>query len=303
MNLKFLNSGADARQNRSGSGLRGLGASVLVCGMAIYTYAQAQNAEEILRAVRASEAKIAYSATQIVGRGDAREVAKIYRSGAKRRLEWLEPSVKRGDILVDDGEKVTLFHRSDNAALQTQSGRPLAGLSAGNWQIGVPYRENGRLVRVLSRSNGRKLSIDVQTKAILRVENGRGFTALQNVDYGAVPASKFQIALPAGVKLTQINGQLLGDLNIAKRRANWFKAPTKLPRGYAFESAIVGPSEVWLRYSNGQKRFSLFQQKTDEGNLEPKKVAGGFFWKRDGIRFLASDAPESAISELASSLK
>ena len=304
MNLKFLKTSTCWFPNRSGSRRKALGASVLACGLAFSSPASAQDATAILQAVRRSEAKIAYSATQIVQRGASREVAKIYRSGPKRRVEWLEPTVRRGDILVDDGEKVVLFSRSDNAALETKSvARRSVGLGEGEWKIGVPIRQNGRLVRVLSRSNGRSITIDAQTNAIVRTENARGVTALQNVEFGSVPASKFEFPPPAGVKMTRLNGQLFGDLNLARRRAAWLKAPTKLPRGYAFESAVVGENEVWLRYSDGRKRFSIFQEKTDEGDLKPKKVAGGWFWKRDGVRFLATDAPEDSIEALSKGLQ
>jgi outer membrane lipoprotein-sorting protein len=264
---------------------------------------QAQSADAFLSAVRASEAKIEYSATQVVQRGSEREVSKIYRDGFKRRIEWLSPEVKKGDVMVDDGTSVTLFHRSDKSAIRTQSQRRLPNLVGSDWKVGAPVRQNGMLVRVLSRPNGRKLSVDAKTKAIVRMEGMRGVTTLQNVDYGAVPASKFVFALPAGAKLTQINGQLFNDLRSARRGAGWFKAPTALPSGYNFESAIVGPSEVWLRYSNGQKRFSIFQQKAEGGDLKPQAVNGGWFWKSGGLRFLATDAPDGSVNALASSLK
>ncbi len=309
MNPKFLNLGV--RRQASGAGKKTLGALALgvfflAPGAWLLTPspAHAQSAEEILQAVRRAEMKAEYSATQFVQSGDTREVAKIYRDGLKRRLEWLQPSVKNGDVLVDDGQNVSIYHRAENTLTQTQSPRRAPAFSSSGWKVGAPTRQDGRLVRVLRHSNGRELTVDEQTKVIIRNENGRSVTALQNVEFGAVPAAKFAFSPPPGVKTTRLNGKLLTDLNVARRQASWIKAPSQLPAGYKFESAVVGQSEVWLRYSNGQKRFSIFEQKTTEADLlPPKKVGGGWFWKQNGVRYLATDVPDDAVKSLASSLK
>lgn len=285
------------------SGRRGIVFFALLAFWRVGGESKAQNADDLLRAVRSAEAKIQFSATQVVQHGGSREVARIYRSGPKRRLEWVEPSVKRGDLLVDDGQKVWLYHSADKSAIQTNSAGRMLGPTGTDWKVGPPIKQDGRLVRVLTRDNGRQITIDATTKAILRFQNAGGTTSLQNVKFGAVPDAKFQFSPPAGVKVTQLNGTLYASLAAAKRRSDWFYAPTAIPAGYTLESVIVGPSEVWLRYTNGTKRFSIFQQKADGVDVDPQKVDGGWFWKRNGLRFLATGAPAGSIPALASSLK
>jgi outer membrane lipoprotein-sorting protein len=263
----------------------------------------AQSAEEILQAVRRAESNASYSATQFVQRGTSREVAKIFRNGVKRRIEWLQPSVKNGDVLVDDGQTVSLYHRAEKTVTRAPSSRPALPFTAQGWKVGAPTRQDGRLVRILNRGNGREITVDEETKVIVRTVNGRSVTALQNIDFGPVPASKFTFAPPAGAKVTQSDGRIFADLNAAQRAAAWLKAPSQLPTNYTFESAIVGEDEVWLRYANNQKRFSIFQQKTSEADLAPRKVDGSWFWKRNGIRFLATDVPEDMVQALSSSMK
>ncbi len=261
--------------------------------------ARAQSADEILKGVRASENKVQLRATQVVQRGASREVATLYRSGIKRRLEWSAPGVRAGDVLVDDGQTVTLFHRADNTAIQTQSAHRAPVVLSGDWKVSAPIQQNGRTVRVLSRDKGREMTIDAKTNAILRVKNGGEVTNLQNVDYGAVAPAKFQFSAPAGVQILKTEGRLFGDLGAARGFASWLQAPADLPAGYALESAIAGKDEVWLRYSNGKKRFSLFQQKTSDSDLALQKVNGAWFWRKNGLRFVATGAPENAVAAMA----
>ena len=148
-----------------------------------------------------------------------------------------------------------------------------------------------------------KLTIDKARKILLRFENGASIYALQNVKFGAQPASKFNFQTPAGAKIVRSQGKLFGDVAAARASVNWLKAPTQVPAGFALESAIAAPSEVWLRYSNGKTRFSLFEQKSDAGKVSPTKVDGGYFWKTGGIRYLASGVSESTAKSLAASLK
>ena len=137
----------------------------------------------------------------------------------------------------------------------------------------------------------------------MRFENGASVYALQNVKFGAQPASLFQFQTPANAKVTRSNGKLFTDVAAARAGANWLKAPTNLPTGYTLESAIAASDEVWLRYSNGKNRFSLFEQKSEAGTVAPTKVDGGYFWKTGGIRYLASGVSQSTAKSLAGSLK
>lgn len=304
MTPKFLNAEHGRRKTEGGSYGAALAGGLLLSVFCLAPSARAQSAAELLRAARAAESKIEYSATQIVQRNGARETARLFRSGAKRRLEWLSPGVKAGDILVDDGQKVWLYHRADDSAFQTQSSRRGGpNLAADDWKVSAPIHQGGRTVRVLSRGNGRQITLDTRTKAIIGTRFGATSTTLQGIKFGNVPDAKFGFTPPEGAKVTRINGTLFNNPNQARRRASWLQMPAQLPDDYAFESAIASQSEVWLRYSNGKRRFSIFEQKSDAGEVKPQKVEGGWFWKSGGLRFLVTGAPSEAIGNLATSLK
>lgn len=256
---------------------------------------QAQDAATLLKQMRAAETKAQFSATQITRRNGRQETAHLFRDGLKRRLEWLEPSVRRGDVLVDDGTNVWLYHRADNAVTQTKSASR-APMLGGSWNVA---KKDGDFV--LKRGSS-ELTIDGTRKHIVRFENGPTVVGLTNIDYGTVDDTKFRFVVPSGARLTKIDGQYYYNLANARRAANWFKVPAKLPE-FDFESAVVGNDEVWLRYTDGARRISIFQQKAPGGNIDPQRVDGGWFWRSGGIRFLATGGPDSVILGLTKSLK
>ena len=259
--------------------------------------ARAQDATTLLSQMKSVEATVAYSAIQTGMGGTAR----VYRSGRKRRLEWLAPNVKRGDVLVDDGTHVFLYHRAERSATKTDSrGRAPNFSPAGSVS---PTTFAGRRAYLVPVSGRRTLVIDAQTKALLAVRGASGGYALSNIRFGSVSASRFQFVASQGVALTAFDGSLYANVNAAKRAARWLKTPSQLPSGWHFESAIVGQSSAWLRYSNGQNRFSLFEQPTTDGYLPPGPVSGGTFWRKDGVRFLATGISGSALDELTQALK
>jgi len=257
----------------------------------------AQETSNLLSEMTKSENAISYSATQTGSGGTAR----IYRSGRKRRLEWLAPNVKRGDVLVDDGTHVLLYHRAERSATKTDSRGLLTNFSPAG--IASPTTFAGRRAYSVPVSGRRTLVIDAQTKTLLAVRGANGGYALSNIRFGAVPDAKFQFVAPQGVALTVFDGSLYANVNAAKRVARWLKTPTQLPSGWKFESAIVGQSSAWLRYSNGRNRFSLFEQPTTSGYLAPRPVNGGTFWKNDSVRFLATGISGSALDQLTQALK
>ena len=259
-------------------------------------HAHAQNATTILNQMRAAEARAQYSGTLFIVRGGQRETATVWRDGAKRRWEWSAPALKKGDVLVDNGANLYLYHRSENSVTQTQSTSTLPNLGGG-WNVA----KSGNNF-VLSRGN-QKLTVDGARKILLRFENGGAVYALQNLVFGAQPASKFSFQTPARAKVVRSQGRLFADVSAARAQVNWLKAPTQLPAGYALESAIAAPDEVWLRYSNGKSRFSLFEQKSETGTVELTAVKGGYFWKTGGIRYLASGVAANTAGKLAASLK
>ena len=259
--------------------------------------ASAQDAATLIDQMRAAEDTAQYSGTLFIARDGRRETARVLRDGAKRRWEWSAPAFKNGDLLVDNGSNLYLYHRSENSVTQTRSTPLLPDLGTG-WKAAKDPSGN----YVLSRGS-QKITLDGKRKILLRFQNGDATYALQNVKFGDVPAAKFNFQTPKGAKVVRSDGKLFVELSSARAYANWIKAPAQLPAGYALESAIAAPDEVWLRYTNGKRRFSMFEQKAEAGNVPLTQVEGGWFWKREGVRFLVSGAPEGAIKNLASSLK
>jgi len=259
--------------------------------------ARAQDATTLLSQMRSAEATISYSATQ-TGMG---ETARIYRSGRKRRVEWLSPSVRRGDLLVDNGWNVFLSHRAERSVTETVSRGLLTNFSPAG--VVSPTTFAGRRAYLVPVGGRRTLVIDAQTKALLAVRGASGGYALSNIHFGAVSESKFTFFPPKGVGITAYSGALYFNIGAAKRAARWLRTPSHLPSGWHFESAIVGQSSAWLRYSNGQNRFSLFEQPTTDGDLSPSPVAGGKFWRSGGVRILATGISGSALDELVQELK
>ncbi len=258
--------------------------------------AHAQDAATIINQMRAAEGKAQYSGTLFIVRSGRRETATVWRDGTKRRWQWEAPDLKKGDVLVDNGANLYLYHASENSVTQTQS-TPLLPNLGSDWKVGKSGGDT-----ILSRGK-QKLTIDGARKILLRFENDGAVYALQNVKFGAQPASKFSFQTPAGAKVVRSQGKLFVDVATARASVNWLKAPAQLPSGYALESAIAASDEVWLRYSNGKSRFSLFEQKSEAGTVAPRKVDGGYFWKTGGVRYLASGVSAGIAKSLASSLK
>lgn len=258
--------------------------------------AHAQDAATLLNQMRVAEAKTQYSGTLFIVRGGLRETADVWRDGQKRRWEWSAPALKQGDVLVDNGSNLYLYHRSENSVTQTQSTPTLPNLGSG-WNVSKSGSDY-----ILSRGK-QKLTIDGARKIMLRFENDGAVYALQNLKFGAQPASKFSFQTPDGAKVTRSQGKLFVDVAAARASVNWLKAPTQLPTGFALESAIAASDEVWLRYSDGKSRFSLFEQRAEARTMAPKKVDGGYFWKTGGIRYLASGVSAGTAKTLADSLK
>ena len=260
--------------------------------------ARAQDATTLLGQMRAAESKARYNGTLFIVRGSQRETASVYRDGNRRRWEWTAPDLKRGDLLVDNGANLYLYHRSENSVTQTQSTPLLPNLGSG-WKVSTQADTKDY---VLSRG-AQKLVIDRDRKILLRFENGASVYALQDLKFGDQADAKFGFQSPKGAKITRSDGKLFVDIESARASVSWLKSPAQLPAGYALESAVAAPDEVWLRYSNGKSRFSLFEQKAEGRTVPPTEVEGGFFWKTGGIRYLASGVSAATAKSLAGSLK
>ena len=267
----------------------------------ILSAATAQDAPTLLSQMQNAEKLAKYAATQTITRNGKREVARVFRDGLKRRMEWLEPAFRKGDILVDDGRVEWLYHKRENSATQTQSNPRAPRFSAES----APKAQNfaGRSAYFLAGRAGRGVWIDKQFKIWLGARGQNGQTTLSSLKFGAVGADKFKFQTPSGAKILKLNGTRYANLGAAKRAARWILAPTDLPAGYALESVVAGRNEAWLRYFDGKNRFSLFQQKAEAGTVTPVEQNGGWFWKSNGIRFFATGAPDSSVQAMATSLK
>lgn len=297
MTMQILNNNHEARSKKQGARTAGVLAS---CFLLLASVTHAQDAQTLVSQMQGAERSVSYSAIRKSG-GDT---IRVFRSGLKQRLQWLSPDVRHGDVQVDDGEHVTLYHRAEKSATQTDSRLRAPAFAP----TGTPAKTTfaGRRAFSVRVGGNRTLVIDAQTKALLAVRGGNrnGGFALSDIRFAPVPASQFVFVAPAGVNVQKIAGALYNNVNRAKRAARWLQTPLKPPAGFSFESAIVGSNSAWLRYSNGQNRISLFEQPTTAVDLGPQPVeGGGTFWRKNGVRFLATGSPGSALGQVVDALK
>jgi outer membrane lipoprotein-sorting protein len=293
--------------------------------------AQTPSGSNLLRAMLRAERTASYFATEVVTqRGAPTLKTRVWRQGLKRRVEFLEPPVRRGDLLVDDGTNVWLYHSRERAAVQTRAVRRTAEMAALNNSIGTVQSRVGGPVSIAGRRAWiiemrakndqqrilRRHWIDTATKVRLRVDRFApdgtvsGSSTLQNVQFAPVPAARFAWSPAAGTKVTRTAGRLFMQLAPARRAADWLQYPRVVPAGYSFESAIVDnkKGEAWLRYTNGAQRFSIFQQRaanssTLSGLAAPRRVDGGWYWQGGGSRMLGVDIPASLADRVINSVR
>jgi len=264
---------------------------------------------------------ISYFARQTTWRANTPAiVTQIWDNGKKQRVEYLAPPVNKGDIQLDDGAHVWRYHHSENGVVQTPSAihhafnaatfnqrytvkllgsATISGRPA--WSIGIATKGNSKYLR--------KYWIDKTTHLRLRAEyydaNGKRTetTQLSSVHFGSIPASRFVWKTPAGATVNYA-GELYTHLRHAQQQASWLQVPRWLPDSYTFESAVINKAnnESWLRYSNGSRRFSIFEQRTsDKGSSLLQKIDGGWFWKKGGMRYLIAGVNDADAKKLARS--
>ena len=170
--------------------------------------------ENWLRAASQAELSAEFSATVDLQRDGAPLTRwRLWRNGNKERMEYVAPPVRKGDLLVDDGQNVWLYHRADNTAIQTKS-RPRSldfeSLSARGLQtrLGDDQKIDEREARVLEvrRSNGRivrRLFVDEKTRVLLGHQtfaNGKSVERMTFGDLktGEVADSRFRWNPPQG---------------------------------------------------------------------------------------------------------
>ena len=268
-----------------------------------------------------AEQSVSYTAeVSVSGRAQAAATMREWRNGTRRRVEYLSPSIRRGDLVVADGNAVYTYHRAENSAVQTRmdGGRinwprlekqfkvatlgedRVAGRAA--WMVGLHALNDGHLVR--------KLWIDEGNFTRLRVERfgrlGRTLEdiALTDVHFASVDNEEFVWHAPPGAKLETSAGINYATLDAAHQAAPWMQFPHDPPSDYAFESAVIGGGRIWLRYSNGLSRFSLFQEQASGEADAPAQAHGdSWFWRRAGYRFLLVGLPQEQAAAVIESVR
>lgn len=281
----------------------------------------APNGESLMQAMIQAERTVPYSAIETITRtGGATVVANLKKSGGKKLLQYTAPAIMRGDVLVDNGQSLLRYHRAEKSAVRTRrtNRRTPPDQKAIRARLATtvqgPYTLNGRktwVVTLTSRANKRvlrKVWVDDQKKIRLKAQyfddNGkvRETSTLSALRFGPVDAKAFQWTPPAGTKITNA-GTLYGQLRRAQGEASWLRAPKRVPAGYAFESVVLNSDDAWLRYSNGTRRFSIFQQRTSDPKTTSLRRAGsGWFWQKSGNRFLIAGLPQSQAAAVAASV-
>lgn len=283
--------------------------------------AAAPSGPSLLQQMGKAGQAVSYSARQSTWQIDTPAVVtQVWDNGKKQRVEYLAPPVNKGDIQLDDGAHIWRYHRSENGVVQTPSTTHRAFSSAKfnqkyavkllgsatisgrpTWIIGIATKNSSKYLR--------KYWIDKTTHLRLRAEyydaNGQRTetTQLSFIHFGSIPASRFVWKTPKGATVNYA-GELYSHLSRAQQQAGWLRVPRWLPGGYAFESAVVNKTnnETWLRYSNGTRRFSIFEQRTsDKGSSALRKIDGGWFWKKGGMRYLIAGLGDADAKKLAGS--
>ena len=282
--------------------------------------AQESSAQNWVSALSQAERGAQYSATATSQRDGAPTTKwRVWRKGAKNRMEYTAPPVRRGDVLVDDGQNVWLYHRADNTAVQTKS-RPrvleFGALRSREIRVDGTQKVDERAARVLEvRRNNRivrRLFVDEKTRVLLgsqRLANGEEVErmTLSDLEIGDVSDARFRWSPPQGAQVVRTGGRVWLQLAPARRETSWLKAPSLLPAGFVFESAIVDneKGEAWLRYASATARLSLFQQRAtgDNSSSDAKRINGSWFWQRGGDRFLLAGAPSDEVQRIIQSVK
>ncbi len=284
----------------------------------------APSGEELMRAMMQAERTVSYSATETVTRaGGATVVSRLQKGDGKKFVEYSAPAIMRGDVLVDDGKTLLRYHRAEKSAVKTQTANRK---SSPDWNkmkarfstsVQGPYTLNGRrtwMVTLTGREKKRllrKVWLDDRTKIRLKAEhfneNGKvsETMTLSNLKFGKVDAKAFRWTPPAGTRITNA-GTLYTQLRRAQGEATWLRAPGRVPAGYIFESAVVNHDDAWLRYSNGTRRFSIFQQRISDTKTTSMRRAGSagsnWFWQKNGSRFLIVGLTQSQAATIAATI-
>ena len=319
-NLKFSRANGAFRGWQRATILTALSLAFLSSALVAKAQIDAQ-AAKLLNQMASAERAANYSAIETITRSDATVRVRLWRLGHEKRLEYLEPAINRGDVLVDDGQNTWLYHRAENAAIQTRSQNERLGVGAARRfsRVSSESRVDGRdasVVDILRSANGgvaRRVWIDRATKLRLSVQffdaqnQATGRISISDLKVGGVDAARFDWQPPANAQIVRTNGALFSQLAPARQSASWLQHPRFVPAGFRFESAVVDNAQgkAWLRYASESQRFSIFQQRaaSASSNVEPQKVDGGWYRVNNGSRLLIAGAPDELAQRILQSVR
>ncbi len=299
---------------------KSFGRALILLALPICVPAQADEvATKLFGQMAHAERNANYSATQTIARADSTVRVRVWRLGRKKRLEYLEPAINRGDVLLDDGQNTWLYHRAENAAIQTHSQNEReANVGKRTLRVADDSQIGGRKVSVVeilrAAKNGvaRRIWIDKTTKLRLATQffdeqnQSTGKISLDDLKVGGVSEARFRWSPPAGAQIVKTDGKLFSQMLPAKQAASWLETPSFVPRGFRFESAVVNNAQdkAWLRYSSASQRFSIFQQRAAaKADHATQKVEGGWYRVSNGSRLLIAGAPDNTAKRILESMK
>lgn len=303
---------------------RSISFAVLVICLSVGCQAQTLDGEQVLRKMLEAERKVAFTAHQVTTLRKPSMTSEqiIYRDGLKgMRMEYLEPPGLKGEIRADDGKEV--FHYIPKEKIIRVLPSKMSAMEAWAGSIGKAL-ERGLVVEVVGSDRiagrsayvvevrprpghdfRRKFWIDKEKWVKLKTEEvGRDGTVFSTSYYKriefvkAIPAEKFRIAAPSGVKVVREQGpHRLLPIEKAKEIAGFkLLEPSYLPQGFKPVGAGVIPFRkgkiVVLRYTDGVTTLSIFQtpgetlspkflEKLHHGPVESKQ--GVYSWRKGQI--------------------
>jgi len=233
---------------------------------------------------------IDYEGTKVVtvprqGRTETITAVESHKRPDMVRLEYVSPPDVAGRLIVDDGHASWHYEPSHNVVFEGPTMD--AGLfNGGMAQLRRNYRVTalgtddviGRpaylmLLEPNAPGVSRELWIDQATGTVLRTEErdaSRGVvltTYFSRISFSLnLPAAYFQFQAPAGARVVPmftLSGASPSSDALSRQAGVTALVPPVLPDGYVFTGAAVSRfgtlTSVYLRYSDGENLFSLFE--------------------------------------------
>ena len=249
-----------------------------------------------------------YEGTKVVtlqrhGRTETVTAVEAHKRPDMVRLEYLSPPDVAGRLIVDNGRSSWHYEPRQNMAFQGPTME--AGLfSGGLAQLRRNYRATalgtdevvGRPAYVLllepnTPGESRELWVDQATGTVLRTESrdpsgGRALTTyFSRISFSLnLPAAYFHFETPAGARVVPmftLSGESASSDALTQRAGLTVVVPPVLPDEYVFTGGAVsrfgGVTSAYLRYSDGENLFSLFEAPAGSiapGSGQPVQIGG-----------------------------